>query len=252
MHEKSLIKVLTDAGLGSRRKMADAIRDGRVEVSGVIAESFNHPVDTDIDRVFFDGQRVKIKPEETICLALHKTSGVVSTLKDEKNRPTVLDILPEKFQKLHLYPVGRLDIDTTGLILLTNDGNLTNRLTHPRYEIEKEYYVQIDGSLKPDEIYTLKHGVLLEDGITAPAKVRKINSLPYNYSVIIHEGRKRQVRRMFEHLGHPVKSLQRVRIGTVSLGNLAPGAVRLLTPLEIKNLYLSSDSKTNFSNRSSL
>jgi 23S rRNA pseudouridine2605 synthase len=236
MAEKSLIKVLTEAGIGSRRRMADAIKQGKVKVNGAAAESFNHPVDISKDRVSYDGKPVNIKPDRIICLALHKPAGIVSTLNDEKRRRTVIDILPENYRKHRLYPVGRLDIDTTGLILMTNDGDLTYKLTHPRYEYEKEYYVATGSVLKAEEKQQFRRGMLLEDGMTHGAKIREITEPPYNYSVIIHEGRKRQVRRMFERLRHPVTALKRVRIGDLILGDLQEGEARPLSPKEIAGL----------------
>jgi 23S rRNA pseudouridine2605 synthase len=236
MPEKSLIKVLTEAGIGSRRRMADAIKQGKVKVNDVIAESFNHPVNPEKDRVLFEGRAIDLKPDKIICLMLNKPEGIVSTVSDEKGRRTVVNILPEKYRRHRLYPVGRLDIDTTGLLLMTNDGDLTYRLTHPRYEYEKEYLVAIKGNLTTEEKHQLQRGILLEDGMTHPAGVKEISIPPFNYSVTIHEGRKRQVRRMFERLRHTVEALQRVRIGNLTLGDLKEGEVRHLTPKEIATL----------------
>ncbi|OGO44122.1 MAG: pseudouridine synthase [Chloroflexi bacterium RBG_16_60_22] len=236
MPTRPLIKALTEAGIGSRRRMADAVRQGRVEVNGELAESFNHPVDISKDRVAIDGRTVDLKPGEVICLMLNKPANVVSTVSDEKGRRTVLDVLPEKYRRHRLYPVGRLDIDTTGLLLLTNDGDLTYRLTHPRFEHEKEYLVQIKGRLRAEEIRRLEGGIRLEDGPTHPASVKAVPLPPFNYSITIHEGRKRQVRRMFERLGHPVLALKRVRIGGLDLGDIKEGEVRRLTKKEIEVL----------------
>ncbi len=237
MPEKSLLKALTEAGTGSRRRMADAIKQGRVKVNDTVAESFNHPVNVRKDRITIDGQQVNLTSEKTICLMLNKPPDVVSTVHDEKGRRTALDILPQKYRNLRLYPVGRLDKDTTGLLLLTNDGDLTYRLTHPKFENEKEYLVQIKGTLKNEEREALETGIRLEDGITSPAKIMEVESSPpFNYSITIHEGRKRQVRRMFEHLGHPVLALKRVRIGSLSLGDLKEGDVRLLSKNSIERL----------------
>jgi 23S rRNA pseudouridine2605 synthase len=234
---KPIIKALTEAGLGSRRRMTEVIKRGGVEVNGRAVESYNHPVDVARDRVRIDGRPVDLKAPETVCLMLNKPEGVVSTASDEKGRPTVLDLLPEKYRGLRLYPVGRLDKDTTGLILLTNDGDLTYRLTHPRFEQEKEYLVEIKGGLKPEEIRRLERGLLLEDGPTHPARVKRMPADgPFNYSLTIHEGRKRQVRRMFERLGHPVLSLKRVRLGGLALGDLKEGEVRRLTEREVRLL----------------
>jgi 23S rRNA pseudouridine2605 synthase len=233
---KPLIKALTEAGLGSRRHMAEAIKQSKVKVNGSIAESFNQPVDIVKDLVLFNGQTVSLKPDKTICLMLNKPLGIVSTTSDEKGRRTVLDVLPEKYKRHRLYPVGRLDIDTTGLLLLTNDGDLTYRLTHPKFEYEKEYLAAIKGRLTNEEKQHLQRGVLLEDGMTHPAQVKEISQPPFNYSVVIHEGRKRQVRRMCEHLKHNVIALKRIRIGNLNLGNLNEGEVRHLTDKEIASL----------------
>jgi 23S rRNA pseudouridine2605 synthase len=237
MSTRPLLKALTEAGIGSRRRMADAIKQGRVAINGEIAENFRHPVDPARDRILIDGQPVEIKPHEIICLMLHKPLDIVSTVRDEKGRRTVLDILPREYRHLRLYPAGRLDRDTTGLLLLTNDGGLTYRLTHPRFEHEKEYFIHINGRLTTDEINRLEKGIRLEDGMTAPATVRELTSSPpFNYSITIHEGRKRQVRRMFERLGHPVLALKRVRIGNLGLGKLKEGEVKLLGASEIAGL----------------
>ena len=167
---------------------------------------------------------------------INKPAGILSTTEDERGGRTVLDIIPEKYRKLRLYPVGRLDKDTTGLLLLTNDGELTNRLTHPRYEHEKEYFVQISGTLKTDEKQKLERGILLDDGITALAKVKEVGIKPFNYSITIHEGKKRQIRRMFARLGYQVLALKRVRIGNLTLGDLKDGAIRELTASEVSRL----------------
>jgi 23S rRNA pseudouridine2605 synthase len=237
MPARPLLKALTEAGIGSRRRMAEAIKQGTVSVNGVTAESFNHPVNVAKDRVSVNGRVVNLKPDDTICLMLNKPGDIVSTASDEKGRRTVLDILPPRYRKLRLYPVGRLDKDTTGLLLLTNDGDLTYQLTHPRFEHEKEYLVHVKGSLNRNEITQLERGVLLEDGMTHPASVKTDSSTPpFNYSITIHEGRKRQVRRMFEKIKHPVLALKRVRIGGLSLGELKEGEVRRLSAPEIESL----------------
>lgn len=236
MATKPLIKVLTEAGIGSRRKMVDAIKQGSVKVNGVVAEAYTQPVDLTKDRILFNGQPVNLQSEKTICLMLNKPLGIVSTTSDEKGRRTVINILPWQYRKYRLYPVGRLDIDTTGLILLTNDGDLTYRLTHPKYEYEKEYLVAIKDNLSPAEKQQLQRGILLEDGMTHPARIKEVKLPPFNYSVVIHEGRKRQVRRMFEKLQHNVIALKRIRVGNLTLGALKEGEVRHLSAKEIAAL----------------
>ncbi|MGD9143591.1 MAG: pseudouridine synthase [Dehalococcoidia bacterium] len=237
MENKPLIKALTEAGTGSRRRLADAIKQGKVTINGETVESFNHPVNPDKDTVTVDGQEIDLKPTETVCLMLNKPKGYLSTVRDERGRRTVIELLPEKYRHLRLYPAGRLDGDSTGLMLLTNDGDLTYRLTHPKFEHEKEYLVQVKGRLTESERQELERGIRLEDGVTHPAVVKTVTvSPPFNYSITIHEGRKRQVRRMFERVKHPVIELKRVRIGGLTLGNLKEGKVKKLNRNEINAL----------------
>lgn len=233
MKPESLLKALTSAGLGSRRKMADAIKHERVTVNGTVVTNFRHPVNPAEDKVALDGKVLDLKPEQTVTLMLNKPAGYISTLSDERDRQKVTDLLPDKYKRLRLYPVGRLDKDSTGLLLLTNDGDLANRLTHPRYEHEKEYIVQIERRLSGEEMRKLAQGLELEDGKTSPARVEEVAAEPSNYSLTIHEGRKRQVRRMFAHLGHRVMALKRIRFGTLVLGNLSEGKTRELGAQEI-------------------
>jgi len=234
---KPLLKALTGAGAGSRRRLADAIKQGRVEVNGQVVDAFNYPLNVATDRVQVDGRLVDIKPEPLIYLIMNKPKDVLSTTSDERGRRTVINILPEKYRRFRLYPVGRLDKDSTGLLLLTNDGELTNKLTHPRYEHEKEYLVQVDSSIKPGDKKKLEGGLHLEDGLTYPAVVMAVNDCPpYNYSITIHEGRKRQVHRMFQSLGYRVQALKRVRIGSLTLDRLKEGEMRELNAREVQML----------------
>jgi len=226
MQKQSLMKALTQAGIGSRRKITAAIKEGRVSVNSQVVTGFNYPVDPEKDHITLDGKPVDIKPQQFVYLMLNKPKGVLSTVRDERGRRTVIDLLPQKYRRFRLYPVGRLDKDSSGLILMTNDGDLTQRLTHPRFEHEKEYEILIKGALKADEIRMLKNGIKLEDGKTSPAVVKKLKSNDYNYSITIHEGKKRQVRRMFEALGHSVIDLKRVRMSNLKLDNLKEGGVR--------------------------
>jgi 23S rRNA pseudouridine2605 synthase len=233
-----LLKALTEAGAGSRRKIADAIKNGRVKVNGEPVEDFRHQVNPETDRISLNGRPIELRRRQTIYLMVNKPEGIITTTSDERGRRTVLDILPERYRRLRLYPVGRLDKDSTGLVILTNDGELTYRLTHPRYEHEKEYLIQIEGSLKPEEKRKLEKGIELEDGMTYPLVVREIrNSTPFNYSITTHEGRKRQVRRMLANLGYRVLALKRIRMGSLNLGNLREGATRELTAAEIRALF---------------
>jgi len=235
--EDTLLKVLTEAGISSRRRLADAIKQGRVMVNGGVVENFRFPISRETDQLSIDGKLIDIKHEEPVYLMLNKPSGVLSTTNDERGRRTVLDILPREYRRLRLYPIGRLDKDSTGLLLLTNDGKLTYRLTHPKFEHEKEYLVGIEGSLKPDERRRLERGIEIGDGRTHPAVLKDVkNLLPFNYSLTIHEGRKRQVRRMFATLGYRVLALKRVRMGNLSLGDLKEGQVRKLSDGEMRRL----------------
>lgn len=237
MPSEPLLKALTGAGLGSRRKVADAIKQSRVTVNGQVVENFRHPVSLATDRVTIDGKAVALKSRQTVTIMLHKPAGVLSTTRDERGRRTVMSILPPRYRGMGLYPAGRLDSDSTGLLLLTNDGDLTYQLTHPKYEHEKEYLVHIKGRLQLDDIRKLERGILLEDGRAHPAILKKVESLPpYNYSITIHEGRKRQVRRMFDRLKHPVIALKRVRMGNLNLGDLKEGEIRILSDKEVKSL----------------
>jgi 23S rRNA pseudouridine2605 synthase len=231
-----LLKALTEAGVGSRRRIADAIKNGKVKVNGEPVENFRHPVNLETDRVSLHGKTVDLKPRRTVYLMVNKPAGIITTTSDERGRRTVLDILPEKYRHLRLYPVGRLDKDSTGLLILTNNGELTYRLTHPRFEHEKEYLIQIAGRLKPEEKRKLEKGIELEDGMTYPVVVREIKSPPFNYSVITHEGRKREIRRMLANLGYRVLALKRIRMGSLNLGNLREGAARELTDAEVSAL----------------
>lgn len=234
----TLLKILLAAGAGSRRELADHIKNGRVRVNGTIIDNFKHTVDPDKDKIAVAGHVIDLKPQPKLVVMLNKPAGIITTTSDEKGRKTVVDILPHKYQNKGLYPAGRLDKDSTGLILLTNDGRITYQLTHPKFEHEKEYMVRVQGKLSFKDKEQLQKGLQLEDGITYPAQLKEIksNSL-FNYSITIHEGRKRQIRRMFEALGHNVLALKRVRIGKLFLGGLAEGEVREIPASEIQDLF---------------
>ncbi len=237
MPSTHILKTLTQAGIGSRRWVADAIREGRVQVNGETVADFHHPIDEN-DQILLDGQPVALTTTQKVYVMLNKPRGVLSTTHDERGRRTVMDLLPPPHAGLALHLVGRLDKDSTGLLLLTNDGDLTYRLTHPSFEHEKEYFVCVEPRLRPGEKRRLEQGLQLEDGITHHAIVRPVKAKPFNYSVTLHEGRKRQVRRMFEKLGHRVVALKRVRMGHLQLGNLAEGEVRELSQEEVRALAL--------------
>jgi 23S rRNA pseudouridine2605 synthase len=224
-----LQKVLARAGVGSRRTCEDLIAAGRVEVNGETAQ-LGRRVDVEHDRVTVDGVSIGVRPG-LVYYMVNKPAGVVSTASDPHARVTLTSLVPADPR---VYPVGRLDADSEGIILLTNDGDLTYRLTHPSFGVEKEYLITVDGTPKPGAIRQLRDGVQLEDGLTAPARVSTLG--PGSLRITIHEGRNRQVRRMTEAVGHPVRRLVRTRIGPLRLGSLRPGDWRPLTVEEVRAL----------------
>jgi 23S rRNA pseudouridine2605 synthase len=240
MESIPLHTVLVEAGVGARRQAVSAVKLGRVIVNGKAATSYTMPVYPEFDEITCDGKPLKSHHQAKIVLMLNKPAGLLTTTSDDRGRRTVLDILPPQYRSQGVYPVGRLDQDTTGLLLLTNDGNLTYRLTHPKFELGKEYLVHVDGTLSPHQKEELERGLLLDDGMTSPAALSQISrEPPYNYSIVIHEGRTRQVRRMFAYLGYLVKDLKRVRIGNLKLGDLKEGEFRKLSPQEVGSLLKS-------------
>jgi 23S rRNA pseudouridine2605 synthase len=226
-----LAKFLATSGVASRRAAEELVRAGRVTVAGEVVTDPARDVDA-TSGVAFDGDPVGGKPLELVVYALNKPAGVVSTASDPQRRPTVVSLVDSPRR---LYPVGRLDADTTGLILLTNDGELAHRLTHPSFGVEKTYRAVVGGGpVREVSLRALREGVELDDGMTAPARVARIK--PDTLEITIHEGRKRQVKRMCEHVGHRVISLQRVRFGPLVLGELKLGSSRRLTAAEISLL----------------
>jgi len=224
-----LQKVLARIGFGSRRACEDLIDEGRVTVNGDVAV-LGRRVEPDRDAVEVDGVPVGIVPD-TVHYVLNKPTGVVTTASDTHGRGTVVDLVPHEPR---VFPVGRLDMDTSGLLILTNDGTLANLLAHPRHGVDKEYLVEVDsnGRAVPENaLARLRRGVELDDGLTAPAVVGQPQ--PGVLRIVIHEGRNRQVRRMCEHIGFPVVRLARTRIGPLVDPSLAPGRWRLLTSDEV-------------------
>ena len=226
-------KFLASAGVASRRASEELIRAGRVTVDEQVETDPARQVDG-TSTVLVDGQAVR-QPSQRLVYAVNKPTGVVSTARDPQGRPTVVSLVPHPPGGARLYPVGRLDIDTTGLILLTNDGELAHRLMHPRFEVPKTYRALLgQPPVSGRAIRALGDGVVLEDGPTAPAAVRALG--PDRLELVITEGRKRQVKRMLERVGHPVKQLERVALGPLELGDLRPGSYRRLTAKEIEQL----------------
>ncbi|MDP9005669.1 MAG: rRNA pseudouridine synthase [Actinomycetota bacterium] len=224
-----LQKVLARRGIGSRRECDALVSAGRVTVNGEVAVA-GRRIDPDRDLVAVDGVPLAVRPEVVLYL-LNKPAGVVSTASDPHGRTTVVDLVPPEPR---VFPVGRLDADTEGLLLLTNDGDLAFRLTHPSMGVEKAYLAKVEGTPSPAALRSLREGVELDDGLTSPARVAL--TPPDLLRLVIHEGRNRQVRRMCEAVGHPVLRLARFRIGPLADPTLRPGMWRPLTPAEIRAL----------------
>lgn len=232
-----LAKHLAHAGIASRRAAERLIADGRVTVDGEIVTDPARDV-SGTERIALDGERVGAVASVRLVYALNKPAGVVSTASDTHGRPTVVDLVRPPGDR-RLYPVGRLDADTTGLILLTDDGDLAHRLTHPRYEVPKTYRVETRERIGDGALRRLERGVRLDDGPTAPAAIRRRGAR--EFEITIHEGRKRQVRRMCEAVGAPVKRLRRIRFGPLELGVLREGESRRLLPAEVEALRSAAD-----------
>lgn len=231
-------KFLSKAGIASRRAAETFILEGRVKVNGTVITELGTIVDEDSDQVLFDDKPVK-PVEEYVYIILNKPTGYLVTRKDEFNRPKVTDLLG-KYGRI-VKPVGRLDFDSSGLLLLTNDGELAFRLSHPKYQINKKYLVKCEGFLSDEKIGKLSSGIELDDGKTWPADV-EIISRTNNFTriyITIHEGRKRQIRRMCFALGHKVRTLSRVNYDQLALENLKSGSYRLLKEAEIEQLRVS-------------
>ncbi len=224
-----LQKVLARTGVGSRRVCEDLIVDGRVTVNGEVPV-LGRRVQPEVDVIELDGVPLPVRPG-LVHYLVNKPTGVVSTAEDTHGRPTVVSLVPTEPR---VFPVGRLDMDSEGLIIVTNDGELTHRLTHPSYGVPKEYLVQVEGEPSPGDVRALREGVELDDGPTAPARVAVV--APTLLRMVIHEGRNRQIRRMCEAVGHPVTRLVRTRIGPLADPSLSPGSYRPLTFDEVRGL----------------
>jgi 23S rRNA pseudouridine2605 synthase len=226
--------VLARAGIGSRRTCEELISAGRVTVNGRVAV-LGDKVERDTDQVELDGSRVVIR-DDLVYYLVNKPERAVSTAHDPQGRKTVLDLVPPEPR---VFPVGRLDWDTEGLLIVTNDGELTNLLTHPSHGVEKQYLAEVEGVPTRAALRTLRDGVELEDGRTAPAEasLTQAHGGGAAVTIVIHEGRNRQVRRMLDAVGHPVLRLVRTRIGPIADRSLAPGEWRAITPDEVRALY---------------
>ncbi|ANB61361.1 ribosomal large subunit pseudouridine synthase B [Anoxybacillus amylolyticus] len=230
-----LQKVIAHAGIASRRKAEELILQGKVKVNGKIVTELGVKVGPQ-DKIEVDS--IPVEREEPVYYLFYKPRGVISSVKDDKGRKVVTDFFKELRQRI--YPIGRLDYDTSGLLLLTNDGDFANLLMHPRYEIDKVYVAKVKGIPRREQLKQLEKGIMLEDGMTAPAKVKMLSLDKRKKTAIIevriHEGRNRQVRRMFEAIGCQVTKLKRERYAFLDLKGLNPGDYRELTPHEVKQL----------------
>ena len=225
---------LSHNGVCSRREAMKVVMDGRIKVNGKVVAEPSTPVDPYNDQILVDGREVVEK--QNTYIMLNKPAGYVTTKEDRHAERIVLDFLPPNLR--HLHPVGRLDKDTEGLLLLTNDGTWAHHLTHPKFHVDKTYFVRIKGKLAREKQMHLEHGVVIEDAKTAPCRIRNVqyNGTDTEFRMMIHEGRKRQIRLMLKAVGSHVHFLQRIAIGDLVLGDLKTGAWRHLEPKEIKDL----------------
>jgi 23S rRNA pseudouridine2605 synthase len=234
--QERLQKVISHAGIVSRREAERLITEGRVAVNGCIVTQLGTKVEPTRDKINVDGRLVKSFPGKVYVL-MNKPAGYVSTLKDPQERPVVTDLLDRI--NTRVFPVGRLDYDAEGVLLLTNDGELAHRLQHPRYGISRTYEVKVKDVPANSELSSLRKGVRLEDGITLPAKAKFLKKTTINcwLKITLYEGKNRQVKRMCAAIGHPVLKIKRVSLGPLSLGDVSRGKYRHLTQDEVKELY---------------
>jgi 23S rRNA pseudouridine2605 synthase len=237
--EKRLQKILAEMGVASRRRAEELVEEGRVTVNGKVAK-LGQKADPLRDHIKLDGKLLTGSSERKVYFAFNKPANVLTSLDEEDERPKVKDYL--RSVKERVYPVGRLDFDSEGLLLITNDGDLAHAILHPSKEVQKTYSVKVKGVLEEKAFTRLRKGIKLEDGRTAPAEVKPVKILKQNswLEVTIHEGRKRQVRRMLKAVGHPVIKLIRTRVDGVTLGTLKPGELRHLSNEEVKRLKYSA------------
>lgn len=230
-------KYIASCGVASRRKAEELILDGKVKVNGKIIEELSYKVDENKDMVEVNNVKITLD-EKLVYLLLNKPEGYITTVKDQFDRPSVIDLLSDV--KERVFPVGRLDYETSGLLLLTNDGDLTYKLTHPKHEIDKTYVAKVKGILTEDEMKNFREGLYIEDYKTAPAKLKVLDSdRVKNISTLeikIHEGKNRQVRKMCKAINHPVLRLKRVAMGKINLKNCKVGEYRYLTDDEVRYL----------------
>ncbi|MFV0314787.1 MAG: pseudouridine synthase [Anaerotignum sp.] len=234
--EERLQKYLAEAGIASRRKAEELILAGKVKVNGQIITELGTKVDPKKDEIFYLDKKISKKEVEMIYIMLHKPEGYVTTSKEQFGRPGVMDLV--KGINVRIFPVGRLDYDTSGLLLLTNDGELTYKLTHPKHDVDKTYIAKVHGTPDDMDLQKFRRGVYIDEKRTKPAKIqiREKGERQSTVEIIIHEGRNRQVRKMCEAIKHPVAQLRRIAIGELKMGDLAKGKYRHLTEKEVKYL----------------
>lgn len=232
-----LQKILARAGLASRREAERWIAEGRVTVNGAVVRKLGSQADPLKDSIKVDGRRIRL-PAAHLYYAFHKPPGIITTVNDPERRPDLTPYLQRLGEKRRVFPVGRLDYNTTGLLLLTNDGELALRVAHPRYGVKKVYRAKLSSCPTEQDFAQLRKGIRLADGMAAPARARVVEKLKKNawVEIEVREGRKREVRRMFEALGYFVEKLTRIRVGPIALGDLPMGEMRPLRPDEVKAL----------------
>ncbi len=237
--EQRLQKIIAEMGIASRRKAEELIAEGRVKVNGKVAV-IGMKADLTRDHIKVDG-KLLVTPEKKVYFIFNKPRGVVTSLSDPEGRPTVNDFL--RGIKERAFPVGRLDYDSEGMLILTNDGDFAHAILHPSKKIPKTYLVKVKGVLQEEELEKLRRGIRLDRSVTAPAKVKRLRKTQQNswIEMTIYEGKKRQIRRMLERVGHPVMRLMRVRIGGLEMGDLKPGMLRRITTEEIDTIIKELD-----------
>jgi pseudouridine synthase len=239
--QERLQKILAKAGIASRRKAEELIRQGKVTVDGRVVTEMGIQVDPEQQRIEFDGKPVTVE-EKKVYVLLHKPAGYVSTVHDPQGRPIVTELI--KGIQERIFPVGRLDLDTEGALLLTNDGELAQKILHPSYEVNKTYRATVKGKPSKKKVEMLSRGIDIDDRKTWPAQVKVLSAgvRETTLQITIHEGRKRQVRKMCEAVGHPVLKLKRIAYGKLKLGNLAPGKFRFLSKKDLQLIFAKKNS----------
>ena len=235
LQKERLQKVMASAGIASRRKCEELIAEGAVKVNGQQVTEQGIKVDPQKDKIHVQGKLLN-RPEDKVYLLMYKPRGYVTTMNDPEGRKTIVDLLTKI--KERVYPVGRLDYDSEGLLLITNDGELSHALTHPSHKVKKTYLVTVAGIPDPKSLEQMSKGLELEDGITAPTQVTLVEILDDRslLEITVHEGKNRLVRRMCDKIGHPVLRLKRIRLGTLNIKGVKPGQYRILIPKEVREL----------------